>query len=184
MVASVWVLTGRAVFTAGRAIEAWKSVSPWSGREIHFSKFGKQDMDALAEYLSVIERNREFLSFRLIAVERAKTRRPVEEVVMKLHEHMMIRGCEHEVGTGRVGLPREFQLTVDEENSLDSFHLNDMRDRVNEAYQRSFGGQAHLAVAHHVGDRNFKADLIIDRLGLSLGEGEFSGLDSSAHFRM
>jgi len=212
MVASVWILTGRAVFTAGRAIDAWKTTSNWSAREIHFSKFGKQDMDTLAEYLGVIERNREFLSFKFMAIERARTRRPVEEVVMKLHENLMIRGCEHEVGTGRVDLPREFQLTVDEENSLDSFHLDEMRRRVNEAYQSNFGGAATLAVAqsassrnshliqladvvagafnrrlNHTGDRNFKddmADLIIERLGLVLDEGQFGGLDSSALFRM
>jgi hypothetical protein len=212
IVASVWVLTGRAVFDAGRAIEAWKSGSAWSHREVHFSKFGKQDMDALSEYIGVVERNREFLSFKLIAVERAKTRRSIEEVVMKLHEHMMIRGCEHEVSTRRIDLPREFELTIDEDNSLDSFHLDEMRRRVNDEYQRSLEARANLVVAqtassrnshliqladviagafnrrlNHVGDRNFKddmADLVIDRLGLILDEGDVPDLDSSALFRM
>jgi hypothetical protein len=212
IVAAVWVLTGRAVFVISRAIDAWKTGSPWKDREVHFSRFGKNDSSPLDEYLQVIQANREFLSFKVIAVERARTKRTIEEVVIKLHEHMLIRGTEHEVKTGRIDLPREFEVTVDEEDSLDSFNLAEMKRRVNEEYGRGLGGRAVLAEAtsasskksnliqladliagavnrrlNHRGDRNHKddmADRIIDELGLVLEEEDLPGLDASALFRV
>lgn len=52
IVAAVWVLTGRAVFTVTQAITEWKKLSPWANREIHFAKFGRMDLDTLKEYLA------------------------------------------------------------------------------------------------------------------------------------
>jgi Protein of unknown function (DUF3800) len=212
IVAAVWVLTGYAVFTVSRAIDAWKSASAWSNREVHFSRLGKGDSVALLEYLRVIQANREFLSFKVIAIDRARTRRSIEEIVIKLHEHMLIRGTEHEVKTGRIELPREFELTVDEEDSLDSFNLEEMRRRVNDEYERSLDGKAVLASAKSASSRrsdliqladliagavnrrlnpqegrNHKddmADRIIEELGLSLEEEHVPGLDAAALFRV
>lgn len=47
MVASVWVLNGRAVFAISKAIAEWKAKSVWKSREIHFTKFGKSDYKTL-----------------------------------------------------------------------------------------------------------------------------------------
>lgn len=115
IVAAVWVLTGRAVFTISQAITKWKETSPWANREVHFSKFGKMDTEVLREYLGVIQQNREFLSFKVIAVERSKTKRKIEEIIEKLYEHILIRGAGHEIEQGRIDLPREIAMTIDEE---------------------------------------------------------------------
>lgn len=211
-VAAVWVLTGYAVYAVGRAIEEWKSTSPWVKREIHFAKLGKNDIDPAAGYIQIIQNNREFLSFKVIAVEKTRTKRPIEEVVLKLHEHMLLRGAEHEIGTGRIDLPRDIEMTIDEEQSLDSFTLSEMQRRVSDEYKRKFGDGASLTsvqtaasrnspllqladmIAGAVnrrqnqrGDRNFKdeiADMIIERLDLQLKEDEVEGLDATVLFRV
>lgn len=54
VVSSVWVLTGRAVFTVSQSITSWKEKSRWAKREVHFAKLGKQDMDTLKEYIGVV----------------------------------------------------------------------------------------------------------------------------------
>jgi len=209
IVAAVWVLTGRAVFDVSRAIESWQVGSLWSEREVHFAKFGKQDIQPLSEYLEVVKGNREFLSLKFVAVERSSTKRSIDEVVHKLHEHMLIRGAEHEIARGRIALPREIDLTMDSEQSLDSFALSELKRRINEEYKRYEGGLALAEIKtvssrnsrlvqladvlagainrrlNYHGDRNVKdemADMIIDRLGLALGEGDLPGLDATALF--
>ena len=209
-VAAVWVLAGRAVFSITRAIQTWKEKSVWAKREIHFSKFGKADLEPLAEYLDVIQANREYMSFKVITVERAKTRRDIEEIVRKLHEHMLVRGMEHEVSSGRIDLPREIEVTLDQELSLDQFTLAEMKRRIADEFCRDYQANVTLHSIQTVssrhspmvqladliagainrrlnfqGERNHKdemSDLVIDKLGLSLTEEPMPELDSSALF--
>lgn len=66
IVASVWVLNGKAVFATSKAISEWKAKSAWKNREIHFTKFGKSDYETLKSYLGVILENREYLGFNTL----------------------------------------------------------------------------------------------------------------------
>lgn len=212
LVASVWVLAGRAVFSVTQAINDWRIKSGWGSRELHFAKFGKQDMDALRQYLETILANREFLSFKLVAVEKARTRRSIEEVVEKLHEHMLVRGAAHEIENHRIDLPRDIAVTIDEEQSLDSFVIADLKRRVAQMYEQDHAG--HLVLTeiqtassrnsplvqladlvagavnrrlNHEGERNYKddmADLVVKMLDLALSEEGLPGLDASALFRV
>lgn len=212
IVAAVWVLSGRSVFTVTQAIQAWQRNSLWCKREIHFAKFGKGDLEPLQDYLRIIQENREFLSFKLIAIKKAQTRRKIEEVVVKLHEHMLTRGAAHEISSGRIDLPREIDLTVDEEQSLDPFILSEMKQRISEEYERSYGKKLLLSTVqtassrnsplvqladlvagavnrrlNHHGDRNIKdemADMIIQHLELTLEETGLPELDATALFRV
>jgi hypothetical protein len=211
-VASVWVLSGRAVFTLDQAIRKWQESSRFSGREVHFASFGRKDIDTLQEYLEVVLANREFLSFKVVAVERARTRRSIEEVVQKLHEFMLIRGAEHEVESGRMSLPREMEVVLDEEQSLDPFVLSDLKNSVASACEAKYEKSLHIesiqAVSsrnssivqladvvagavnrrlNHDGDRNFKddmADMIFGMLDLNFAEEGLPGLDASALFKV
>jgi flagellar biosynthesis/type III secretory pathway chaperone len=212
LVASVWVLAGRAVFSITQAINEWRTTSGWGIRELHFAKFGRQDMDALRQYLEVILANREFLSFKVIAVEKARTKRPIEEVVEKLHEHMLVRGAAHEIESNRIDLPRDIAVTIDEEQSLDSFVIADLKRRVADRYQHDHDGQFLLTdiqttssrnsalvqladliagavnrYLNHEGERNYKddmADLVVKMLDIDLSEDGVPGLDASALFRV
>lgn len=212
IVAAVWVLSGRAIFTVSEAIKKWKEKSAWASREVHFSKFGKMDFEPLKEYLGVIHQNREFLSFKVIAVERSRTSRKIEEIIEKLHEHMLIRGAEHEIQQGRMDLPREVGVTVDEEQSLDPFTLSEMKRKITDEFTRTYNGELALHTIQTVssrtsalvqladlvagavnrrlnssGEKNYKdemADWVIHTLDLSLSEEGVPGLDASALFRV
>ncbi|MCW7537980.1 DUF3800 domain-containing protein [Aquabacterium sp. A7-Y] len=212
IVAAVWALTGRSVFKVAEPISRWKKSSAWDKREIHFARLGKQDGDLLAQFLDLVVAHREFLSFKVIAVERARTRRSIEEVLRKLHETMLIRGANHEVQTGRMQLPRFVEVTLDEEQSLDQFTLGEMKETVGQAYERMHGESLKIAQIqtvsskhslfvqladliagavnrrlNHDGDRGLKddmADLVIQRLGLTLGEENLQDLDASVLFHV
>jgi hypothetical protein len=209
IVAAVWVLLGRAVFTVTQAIEGWREASPWSNQEIHFSSLGKSgDLKTLEEYLEIIQCNREFLGFKFIAIDKSKTSRKPEEIVIKLHEHMLIQGAIHEISSGRADLPREIKLIMDESSSLDGFTLREMKERVTTHFHNSYQSKLKLSnietvssrenslvqladlVAgamnrklNHEGDRKMKddlADIIINKLGRSLTEESLPSLDATA----
>lgn len=209
-VASVWVLAGRAVFTIDQAIRKWQSASPYAGREMHFANLGKRDYEFLREYLEVVVANLEFLSFKVAAVERARTKKAIEEVVLKLHEFLLVRGAIHEVLSGRMNLPREMEVVLDEEQSLDPFVLDELSRTVLGRYEQSLEGGLMVAsikavssrssvfvqladvVAgavnrrlNHDGPRNHKddmADLVVEMLGLDFAEGGVDGIDAAALF--
>lgn len=143
IIAAVWVLDPRSVYDLTNKIKAWKDTSAWASRkEIHFSKFGSLDAEPLGQYLGLIAENRQFLGFKFAAVERALTQRPTEETVLRLHEFMATRGLAHEVVSGRVGLPRSLELTVDKESSLDPLALYDAQMRIEARLRHSHGDQA------------------------------------------
>ena len=212
IVAAVWVLNPRSVFDLTNKIKAWKDTSAWATRkEIHFSKFGSLDAEPLGQYLGLIAENREFLGFKFAAVERAATQRSTEETVLRLHEFMAIEGLAHEVQSGRVGLPRSLELTVDKESSLDPLALYDARMRVEARLRHTHGDQATVgwlqaAPSHKSamiqmadviggainrklndlgGPRNHKdemADMVIRTLGIQFKTEPHERFDSAAMF--
>lgn len=210
IVAAVWVLSGYEVFRVTRAIEAWHGGTPaFAKREMHFTRLGRNDAECLRSYLDVIASNRELLSFKIIGIERSKTRRSIQELFLKLYGHMLKSGMEHEVTSGRMSLPRSASVTIDAEDSLDPIALSELKDSVQVFAANRFGVGAidiedvgvvssrhspllQLADViagavgrklNHDGERNFKdefADEVIRKLGLVVEESENDAFDSSA----
>lgn len=210
-VAAIWVLAGRAVYDVTQAVRAWQQTSVWANREIHFAKLGARDADTLQELLHVVFNHREFLSFKVISYEREGSRRSVEDIVARLHEFMLVRGLEHEIGSARVGLPLAVTVTLDEEPSLDEIARSDLKAAVERRYDEVFEGRAsvenvfsvrsHDSVLvqladliagavnrrlNHVAERGAKddmADAIIDAFGL-VDQEEDIGLDAFARLHV
>ncbi|MDO3512436.1 DUF3800 domain-containing protein [Ralstonia pseudosolanacearum] len=167
----------------------------------------------MIDYLNVVAANREFLSFKLIAMNRRNSRRSIEDVVQRLHEFMLVRGLRHEIASGRVGVPRHVAVTMDEEQSIDRIALAEMRNRVVEGIEQAdldgvtfderfntvsskdsvlvqladvIAGAANRRL-NFKGDRNYKdeiADRVMDALGSQLEEGEAPEVDAAVLFRI
>lgn len=208
IVAAVWVLSSDARFRFVRALSKWRLDSGFGNREMHFTTLGRADALNLEGFLDAALAAGEFLSFKVIAIERSATRRSIAEIVAKLHEHMLKKGVDHEVASGRVSLPRTLEVTLDEEDSLDAIALSEMRSSVL-AYLTAVHGADAIDVApiekaksrqsdmlqladlvagavnrlrNHDGERNFKDDYaarIAERLGLAIELGHDEGFDSS-----
>lgn len=207
-VAAVWVLTGYAIFKLSHAIRTWQESSPWANSEIHFTDFKKHHQPALPAYLDLVATNREFLSFKVIAVERSTLKRPIDEIVRRLHEFMLVRGARHEIDNKRLKLPHEISLTVDAEQSLDVIACSDIKSRVAASFKADYGDRLSIddvstisshrselvqladVVAgavnrrkNHKGERGYKdemADMIIDRLQIQLEQDDVPNLDATA----
>lgn len=143
----------------------------------------------------------------MISVERATIKRPIDEVIHRLHEFMLISGAKHEIDNNRIRLPHAIRLTVDAEQSLDVFACADIQNRVAASFKTSYGDQMEVdevsAVSshdsamvqladvvagavnrrrNHRGERNHKdemADLVIQQLDIQLEEDEIPGVDAT-----
>lgn len=213
MVASVWVLTGVARFQLSSAVRRWREASGFGSREMHFATLGKSDANHLDGFLTAVLGVSEFIGFKVIAIERSRTRRSITNVVAKLHEHLLRRGLDHEVLSRRVSLPRQVEVTIDEEDSLDDIALAEMRDATQQ-YLRGRHGPDQLTIAalergksrhseplqladivagavnrlkNHEGERNFKdeyAEQIVNRLGISIEVGGDDNFDTSTMLKL
>ena len=124
------------------------------------------------------------------------------------NDETLTGSCLQEISSGRMDLPREIDLTVDEEQSLDMFALAELKRRINDRYKEDFNSQLTLSEIqttsshnsrlvqladvlagtinrrlNHHGAGNFKderADMFISKLGLPVGEGDLPGLDATA----
>jgi hypothetical protein len=207
-VAAVWVLTGYAIFKLSHAIRTWQDFSPWANSELHFTDFKKHHLPALPAYLDLVANNREFLSFKVIAVERSTLKRPIDEIIRRLHEFMLIRGARHEIDNNRLKLPHEIRLTVDAEQSLDVIACSDIKSRVAASFKVDYGENLSIddvstisshrselvqladVVAgavnrrkNHKGERGYKdelADMIIERLDIQLKQDDIPAVDATA----
>jgi hypothetical protein len=152
------------LFRLTQAIRVWQDTSPWANTEIHFTKFRNSQVIALGEYLDIVRKHREFLSFKVIGVEKSTTKRPIEEVVMQLHEYMLIYGAKHEVDNRRIKLPHEVRLTVDAEQSLDAIACADIKGHIASAYKTAYGDDLIIkdvsAVSSHKSQLLQLADVI------------------------
>ena len=212
IVGSVWALSGRSVFDVTREINTWKKDTPFAAREIHFTRFRRDDLSVVRSYLDLILGHRGYLSFKAIAVRREDTRRPIEQVVHRLHEHMITEGIQHELENNRFDLPRSLEVTIDDEDSLDIFSLREMKRNTAEALRQSYSGQlvvnsvektnsrlsAFVQLAdvvagamnrklNHQGDRNHKddlSDMIVEALGLELDEARVPGVDTAVLLKL
>jgi hypothetical protein len=206
-VAAVWVLTGYTLFKLTQAIDLWQDTSPWAKKESHFTDLKNSQVIALGEYLRIVRKHREFLSFKVIGFERSTTKRKIDEIIMKLHEYMLIHGAKHEVDNNRIKLPHDIRLTVDAEQSLDTIACADMKSHIAAAYKTSYGDdltiedvstisshQSELVQLADViagavnrrknnkGERNHKddmADMIITQLDIQLERDDVPGVDAS-----
>ena len=91
-----------------REILAWREQRKFLD-ELHFKTINDSN---LAHYMSFADemaaRNTVF-SFKAVSVERAGIK-SVDDALQQLFFHMLVRGIEHEVETGRGPLPRVLQL--------------------------------------------------------------------------
>lgn len=206
-VAAVWVLTGYTLFKLSQAIRMWQDTSPWASGELHFSEFKKSQVAALAEYLHLVRKHREFLSFKVIAIERATIKRPIDEIVHRLHEFMLVRGAQHEIESNRVKLPHEIRFTVDAEQSLDVIACADIKNRIAQSYKATYGNQLVIdevsSISSHKsqlvqladviagavnrrknhkgepGHKDEMADMIISQLDIQLEQNDIPDVDAS-----
>jgi hypothetical protein len=140
IVGSVWCLHPPELLQFRKDILTWRDERGFKD-ELHFKAISDGN---LAHYMSFADemaaRNTVF-SFKAISVERAGVK-SVDDALQQLFFHMLVRGVEHEVETGRGPLPRALQLWKDlEEPGRDKLFLAELRQRIRDVGTTQFDGK-------------------------------------------
>lgn len=206
IVGSVWFLEGIATVRLYNDIDTWKESKGWR-REFHFARVGKRDLPVYKDFVDFLCERAAYLSFKAISVNTSGSSRAIENTVMNLYRHLILRGTQHEIETGRATLPRELFLTMDKEDSIDALAIADLKQKSQEQmgslYQEgikiasistvdsrlSYPVQIADLISgainrrlNHGGERNHKdelSDYIIEKFSLVLNEEVAEGADSA-----
>jgi len=139
IVGSVWCLHPPELLKFRKDIAEWREQRGFKD-ELHFRDINSSN---LAHYMSfadlMAERNTVF-SFKAISVERSGLK-SLDGALQELFFHLLVRGIEHEVQTGRGPLPRSLQLWKDlEEAGRDKLLMAALREKIQSVGTTRFAG--------------------------------------------
>jgi hypothetical protein len=111
IVGSVWCLHPPELLQFRKDILAWRGQRGFKD-ELHFKTITDSNLIHYRSFEDEMAARNTVFSFKAISVERAGVKN-VDEGLRELFFHILVRGIEHEVSTGRGPLPRALQLWKD-----------------------------------------------------------------------
>lgn len=143
IVGSIWFLHGYETHRISQEIKKWREEFSYE-REFHFKKIRSYNLPFYKKIADLLAENSNAISFKVISVERAGTGH-VQQALLRLYYHLLLRGVEHEDRTERAPLPRNLQVWKDaEEPGSDKLFLAELRDRLEQVANTTFGEELHI----------------------------------------
>lgn len=134
VVSSLWILHGAETFRLTKAFTEWRKATGFYN-ELHFRDLNDGNFARYQEAVEIVFNNASAVSFKSATVERAGAG-SVQDAFRELFYQVTAGGIEHEDQTGRVPLPRTFQLWKDEEEAgYDKLVLAHVADRLTARFQ-------------------------------------------------
>jgi hypothetical protein len=119
-------------------LKDWKA-SNRPASEFKFNSLNRGNLGAAMAFVEAAWSMSDIMGFKGCVVDTTKVKsRAVEEVVYQLHYELVMAGVEHEVGTGRVTLPRAIGLVKDGASS-DPLWLPELKRRLSADCRAYFG---------------------------------------------
>ncbi len=143
MVGSVWVNDPKRYFQVVTKLMAWKSDNRID-REFHFTKMRRQELPGVLEFILQALSEADALCFKAVLVESAGSALFQEEIFMRLHAELCIRGLQHERDHGRAELPRVLDVVKDSDFGTDKFYLSELERRLKRELPESFESRARV----------------------------------------
>jgi len=137
IVGSLWYLNGTETLKIRNLVEKWKSDHAVKD-ELHFKSITDAKLPKYCELADLIAANSAMLSFKSISVPRRGIAN-IHDALLRLTSHLIVRGIEHEITTGRATLPRRLSLCKDsEEIGQDKIFAAELSDRMKQAAASQF----------------------------------------------
>lgn len=132
IVGSLWILNSKETFSVVKEINALKFKEKFK-EEFHFNKIDRGNLKIYKKLVDLIIKNSTFMSFKALSVEKAGISN-IQNALIKLFYHLLVKGIEHENETGRAPLPRTIDFWKDaEEKGYDALLIAEVEDRLKKA---------------------------------------------------
>lgn len=140
IVGSVWCLHPPELLQFRKDVLAWRQTRSFKD-ELHFKKIDESNLKHYMSFADEMVKRNTVFSFKAISVERAGVKN-VDEALQQLFFHLLVRGIEHEVETGRGPLPRALQVWKDlDEPGRDKLFLAGLKQRIRDVGTTQFLGK-------------------------------------------
>jgi hypothetical protein len=143
IVGSMWYLNGAETTKIYHLVHDWKKAHSFDG-ELHFKSITEAKLPHYLELADLIAASSAMLSFKVVSVPRAGISN-IHEALLRLSNHLLARGIEHEHTTGRAILPRGLSVCKDaEEPGRDKIFAAELSDRLKQAAASQFNGEVYV----------------------------------------
>lgn len=137
IVGSLWYLNGTETLKLYRLVDDWKTAHSIKD-ELHFKSITDAKLPKYCELADLIVANSAMLSFKAVSVPRRGIAN-IHDALLRLTSHLIVRGIEHEIATGRATLPRRLSVCKDaEEIGQDKIFAAELSDRMKQAAVSQF----------------------------------------------
>jgi hypothetical protein len=143
VVGSIWFLNGAETLRIHRLFGEWK-IRVGFESEFHFQTITEAKLPLYIEVADMLAAHCATVSFKAISVQKRGIAK-VQDALLDLSFHLLIRGLEHEQATGRAPLPRGIQVCKDaEEPGQDKLFAADLTARMKQSAATQFEGNLYV----------------------------------------
>lgn len=143
IVGSMWYLNGAETRKIYWLVEKWKKEHGMSD-ELHFKSITDAKLPHYLELADLIAANSAMLSFKAVSAPR-RGNSDIHDALLKLTNHLLIQGIEHEHATGRAILPRGISVCKDaEEAGRDKIFAAELSGKMKQAAATQFHGDLYV----------------------------------------
>ena len=143
IVGSMWYLNGAETRKIYWLVENWKKEHGLTD-ELHFKSITDAKLPHYLELADLIAASSAMLSFKVVSVPRRGIS-DINDALLRLTSHLLVRGIEHEHSTGRAILPRGISVCKDaEEAGHDKIFAAELSDKMKQAAATQFHGDLYV----------------------------------------
>jgi hypothetical protein len=147
LVGSVWSLDVKRHGQLREHIIAWRAEKNLKVKdEFHFVDIKGHQVELFKEYIDLIAKQSDSISFKAVAVRGETTKKKIDEIVTDLYKILLIHGLRHELDSGRSNLPRTLNVYKDREDGKDTLLLETQKLHLQESIKVHFENHAELAL--------------------------------------
>ena len=130
VVGSVWVLNIAMQPRLAQALRNWKTEQQVTW-ELKFNELTKGKLSSAIEYVKTAMAHSDVMSLKACVLDTTSVKGlGHEDVLYRLYYELAMSGMEHEIGVGRVVLPRWLSLVKDADDGPDVLHLPELQRRL------------------------------------------------------
>lgn len=134
IIGGLWVLSTERLEELRSHFITWRERQQSAGvtvpKEFHFTEMKRQQLDIYKELMKEAVSVMDMMGFKAVVVEFRGSSRPIDEAVYAMYYQHVHHGIEHEVGTGRIILPRRVNFWKDKEEGNDKLFLNELEQHL------------------------------------------------------
>jgi len=152
LVGSIWLLADEGFLYD--AIMGWLKEKEEEGtrcpREFHFSDIRNNgtNIEIYKEFIDFVLSQGSMISFKGIAVNRTKIRKPLDEILTHMFYQLARLGVEHELNVNRFTLPRQINYTKELEEGESSLRLKQIEQMISDGFKSEYNDQLILNFFH------------------------------------